>query len=79
MQTRPWGLTSFQVQRSILVRDSPVFSTLFALPQGQLPAEGTSDAAPIVLAGDSAEDVRAMLKYLNKPSVLLPPFRSACT
>ncbi|KAF7296377.1 hypothetical protein HMN09_01107800 [Mycena chlorophos] len=63
----------FKVQRSLLMRDSPLFSTLFGLPQGQLPAEGQSDAYPIVLAGDTASDFRALLTYLTKPGFELIP------
>lgn len=50
-----------QVHRSILSRDSSSFATLFTLPQGDSPEEGTSDERPIVLQGDTPEEFRNFL------------------
>ena len=36
------------------------------LPQGDVPAEGSDDSNPIVLAGDTADDFAALLKYLYR-------------
>lgn len=56
--------TLFNVHRSILSRDSSMFSTMFTLPapRGQsIPVEGSSDDHPIVLAGDIAAEFRNLL------------------
>ncbi|KAJ7065593.1 hypothetical protein C8F01DRAFT_1366550 [Mycena amicta] len=63
----------FKVQRSLLMRDSAVFDTMFGLPQGELPSEGTSDDDPIVIEGDKSDDFRSLLKYLTKPGFDLIP------
>ncbi|KAL4073206.1 hypothetical protein V8B97DRAFT_197711 [Scleroderma yunnanense] len=55
------GNTLFNVHRSILSRDSSSFATLFTLPQGDTPEEGTSDARPIVLQGDTPNEFRNFL------------------
>ncbi|KAF7320527.1 BTB domain-containing protein [Mycena chlorophos] len=59
--------TIFKVHRYLLTQASPVFASMFELPQGDLCVEGTSDEAPIVLAGDSAKDFGALMKYLYEP------------
>ncbi|KIL00189.1 hypothetical protein PAXRUDRAFT_821887 [Paxillus rubicundulus Ve08.2h10] len=53
--------TLFNVHRSILSADSSSFSTLFTLPQGDIPVEGTSDDNPIILQGDTPEEFRNFL------------------
>ncbi|KAI6044753.1 hypothetical protein EDC04DRAFT_2877518 [Pisolithus marmoratus] len=55
------GNTLFNVHRSILSQDSSSFSTLFTLPQGDVPEEGTSDERPIVLQGDTTDEFRNFL------------------
>ncbi|KAF9220922.1 hypothetical protein BS17DRAFT_786220 [Gyrodon lividus] len=55
------GNTLFNVHRSILSADSSSFGTLFTLPQGNIPVEGTSDDNPIVLQGDTTEEFRNFL------------------
>nr|GAT47640.1 predicted protein [Mycena chlorophos] len=59
--------TIFKVHRYLLTQASPVFASMFELPQGDLCVEGTSEEAPIVLAGDSAKDFGALMKYLYEP------------
>ncbi|KAH7925584.1 hypothetical protein BV22DRAFT_1033856 [Leucogyrophana mollusca] len=56
--------TLFNVHRTILSKDQSSFSTMFTLPQGDLPAEGTSDDNPIVLHGDTVEEFRNFLWVL---------------
>ncbi|KAF9445384.1 hypothetical protein P691DRAFT_795586 [Macrolepiota fuliginosa MF-IS2] len=51
----------FNVHRSVLSRDSSSFRTMFSLPPGERPVEGTSDDNPIVLAGDDAAEFRHFL------------------
>lgn len=55
------GNTLFNVHRSILSQDTSSFTTLFTLPQGDIPEEGTSDERPIVLHGDTANEFRNFL------------------
>ncbi|KIJ64415.1 hypothetical protein HYDPIDRAFT_90288 [Hydnomerulius pinastri MD-312] len=55
------GNTLFNVHRTILSRDCSSFGTLFTLPQGDIPEEGTSDDNPIVLQGDTPEEFRNFL------------------
>ncbi|KAG6332004.1 hypothetical protein ID866_7089 [Astraeus odoratus] len=55
------GKTLFNVHRSILSRDSSSFATLFTLPQGDTPEEGTCDERPIVLQGDTPDEFRNFL------------------
>ncbi|KAJ7761830.1 hypothetical protein B0H16DRAFT_1530686 [Mycena metata] len=65
--------TLFKVHRFILIRHSPVFSTLFALPHGASAAEGLSDDLPISLSDDKAQDFRSLFKYLYAPRVSFKP------
>ncbi|KAJ7495421.1 hypothetical protein FB451DRAFT_1550843 [Mycena latifolia] len=52
----------FKIHRYHLLRgDSSVFSDMFSLPSGDHPLQGASESNPIVLAGDSAERLRAFL------------------
>ncbi|KAJ7435603.1 hypothetical protein B0H11DRAFT_2113304 [Mycena galericulata] len=60
--------TLFKVHRYLLVRDSPIFSGLFALPQDGVVEEGLSDELPIFLGGDKAADFRALFKYIYAPA-----------
>ncbi|KXN86490.1 hypothetical protein AN958_10004 [Leucoagaricus sp. SymC.cos] len=53
--------TLFNVHRSVLSRDSSSFKTMFSLPPGEHPVEGTSDDNPIVLTGDTAAEFRHFL------------------
>ncbi|KIO06138.1 hypothetical protein M404DRAFT_999360 [Pisolithus tinctorius Marx 270] len=55
------GNTFFNVHRSILSQDSSSFFTLFTLPQGDIPEEGTSDERPIILQGDTPDEFRNFL------------------
>ncbi|KAF8197745.1 hypothetical protein K438DRAFT_1967300 [Mycena galopus ATCC 62051] len=54
----------FKIHKFLLTHNSPVFESMFGLPVGMDGAEGSSDASPIVLAGDRADDFRAVLNYL---------------
>lgn len=56
-----------KVHRYMLVRDSPVFSALFTLPQGAMAEEGLSDDLPISLDGERASDFHALFKYIYAP------------
>ncbi|KAH7906716.1 hypothetical protein BJ138DRAFT_1161958 [Hygrophoropsis aurantiaca] len=56
--------TLFNVHRTILSKDQSSFSTMFTLPQGELPTEGASDDSPIVLHGDTVEEFRNFLWVL---------------
>ncbi|KZT27464.1 hypothetical protein NEOLEDRAFT_1240395 [Neolentinus lepideus HHB14362 ss-1] len=53
--------TLFNVHKSMLSRDSSSFATMFDLPQGEGPIEGTSDDHPILLAGDTVDEFRNFL------------------
>ncbi|KAF8707061.1 hypothetical protein AX14_013702 [Amanita brunnescens Koide BX004] len=53
--------TLFNLHRSILSKDSSSFSTMFSLPQGGKPDEGTSDDNPVVLAGDTVSEFKHFL------------------
>ncbi|KAJ6466635.1 hypothetical protein DFH09DRAFT_1009565 [Mycena vulgaris] len=55
--------TLFKIHKIHLIHHSPVFASMFALPQvGE--AEGLSDDLPVVLQGDTASEFRACLKYI---------------
>jgi hypothetical protein len=56
-----------QIHRFIITRGSLIFSSLFELPQGSLAVEGMSDELPITLAGDTASDMRSLLKCIYAP------------
>jgi hypothetical protein len=59
-----------QIHRFILIRDSPVFAGLFALPQGPDPTvEGSCDELPIYLIGDPEESFRSLFRYIYALSV----------
>ncbi|KZV85943.1 hypothetical protein EXIGLDRAFT_841118 [Exidia glandulosa HHB12029] len=54
--------TLFRVHRSFLADLSPVLKDMLELPlSDELSVEGLEDAHPIVLAGDTAEEVRSLL------------------
>lgn len=53
--------TLFNVHRTILSKDCSFFSGMFTIPQGHDPSEGTSDAHPIVLTGDTPSEFRNFL------------------
>ncbi|KAJ7291546.1 hypothetical protein C8J57DRAFT_1273391 [Mycena rebaudengoi] len=57
----------FRVHRFTLSRSSEVLATLFQLPQGDLRPQGSSDANPIVLIGDTVRQFHAFLKYSLSP------------
>ncbi|KAF7346640.1 BTB domain-containing protein [Mycena sanguinolenta] len=56
--------TLFKIHRFPFLRHSPVFATMFDLPIGAGVPEGASDDFPIVLAGETASDFRAVIKYM---------------
>ncbi|KAJ7160482.1 hypothetical protein C8R46DRAFT_1108224 [Mycena filopes] len=60
--------TLFKIHRFMLIRDSPVFSSLFTLPQSGPAAEGLSDESPVSLFGDNASQFRSLFKYLYAPA-----------
>ncbi|KZV89664.1 hypothetical protein EXIGLDRAFT_838375 [Exidia glandulosa HHB12029] len=52
----------FQAHRSALSELSPVLKNMLELPQGvEATGEGCGDSCPVVLAGDTAEEVRSLL------------------
>jgi len=53
--------TLFNVHRTVLSKDCSSFSGMFTIPQGHHPMEGTSDAHPIILAGDTPSEFRSFL------------------
>lgn len=53
--------TLFNVHRTIISRDSSLFSTMFELPQGDLEVDGRSDTHPLILPGDSVEAFKNFL------------------
>jgi hypothetical protein len=60
-----------QIHRCILIRDSPVFAGLFALPQApDSIVEGSCDDLPIYLGGDDEGSFRSLFRYLYAPSVV---------
>ncbi|EKM79200.1 hypothetical protein AGABI1DRAFT_113797 [Agaricus bisporus var. burnettii JB137-S8] len=62
----------FNVHKSRLSMDSSSFGTMFSLPSGEHPVEGTSDDNPIILSGDTAADFRHFLWSLYAlPSELI--------
>ncbi|KZV95700.1 hypothetical protein EXIGLDRAFT_465411 [Exidia glandulosa HHB12029] len=52
--------TLFKVHKSRLRKMSAVFADLLALPQGDAAVDGQTDECPIVLAGDTSEQVRSL-------------------
>ncbi|KAJ7800438.1 hypothetical protein B0H13DRAFT_2688387 [Mycena leptocephala] len=56
--------TLFKIHKIYLIQNSPIFSSMFALPQGGEAEEGLSDDLPVVLQGDTASEFRACVKYL---------------
>ncbi|EMD39789.1 hypothetical protein CERSUDRAFT_81129 [Gelatoporia subvermispora B] len=59
--------TLFRVHRFLLQRDGSAFADMFSLPRGASAShtlEGSDDANPIRLFGDSAENFRALLSVL---------------
>ncbi|KAJ7034711.1 hypothetical protein C8F04DRAFT_559659 [Mycena alexandri] len=52
--------TVFCIHRFLLERDSATFQTMFELPQGIEKPQGSTDGDPIVLAGDTLEEFRAL-------------------
>ncbi|KAJ7334735.1 hypothetical protein DFH08DRAFT_706917, partial [Mycena albidolilacea] len=50
----------FCIHRFLLEQDSPMFQTMFQLPQGGVEPQGLTDENPIVLVGDTVEQVRAL-------------------
>ncbi|KAJ7929856.1 hypothetical protein B0H13DRAFT_1859338 [Mycena leptocephala] len=64
------GGTLFKIHRFILIRDSPVFAGLFALPQGpDLIVEGSWDKLPIYLRGDEEGSFRSLFRYIYAPAL----------
>ncbi|KAJ7508132.1 hypothetical protein B0H11DRAFT_1902445 [Mycena galericulata] len=62
------GNTLFKVHKFMMARDSPIFASLFSLPQGGLAVEGLSDDLPVCLEGDTADDIQSLLKYIYAPA-----------
>ncbi|KAF7346698.1 BTB domain-containing protein [Mycena sanguinolenta] len=56
--------TLFKIHRFPFVRHSSVFAAMFDLPVGAGDPEGSSDDLPIVLAGETASEFRAVMKYV---------------
>ncbi|KAF7367986.1 BTB domain-containing protein [Mycena sanguinolenta] len=56
--------TLFKIHKFPLIQSSPVFQSMFSLPVATNEAEGLSDDRPIILVGDTAEDFRAVAKYM---------------
>ncbi|KAJ7051782.1 hypothetical protein C8F01DRAFT_1376625 [Mycena amicta] len=65
--------TLFKVQKSLLIRDSPVFATLFSVLRHNEEAKGASDDDPIRLKGASASDFARLLTYMMKPAFEMLP------
>ncbi|KAJ7642041.1 hypothetical protein FB45DRAFT_901656 [Roridomyces roridus] len=59
----------FKTHRVFLARGSPVLADMFALPQGEQPAEGATDEDAIFLAGDTPQQFRAFLRYSLAPAL----------
>ncbi|KAF7336539.1 BTB domain-containing protein [Mycena sanguinolenta] len=59
----------FKIHKFPLTHNSSVFATMFNLPVGIGNMEGLSDDIPIVLEGEKAEDLQAVLKYIYAPPV----------
>ncbi|KAF7367984.1 BTB domain-containing protein [Mycena sanguinolenta] len=56
--------TLFKIHKFPLVQSSPVFESMFSLPVATNEAEGLFDDRPIILVGDTADDFRAVAKYM---------------
>ncbi|TFY68764.1 hypothetical protein EVG20_g3430 [Dentipellis fragilis] len=54
----------FQVQRSLLTRESTVFEGMFACPPPRGQEEGDSDSAPIIIPDVSQAEFEALLEFL---------------
>ncbi|KAJ6589088.1 hypothetical protein B0H19DRAFT_1102860 [Mycena capillaripes] len=52
--------TLFCIHRFLLERDSPIFQTMFQLPQGGEKPQGSTEEDPIVIVGDTVEQFRAL-------------------
>ncbi|KAF7358564.1 BTB domain-containing protein [Mycena sanguinolenta] len=61
--------TLFKIHKFPLVHNSAVFASMFELPSGDGNPEGLSDELPIVLEGETAEDFRAVVKYIYAPPI----------
>ena len=53
-----------QVHRTLLCKDSSLFSTMFELPQGEHESDGGSDSSPILLCGETVSGFRNFLWVL---------------
>lgn len=53
-----------QVHRTLLSKDSSLFSSMFELPQGDQEVDGTSDSCPIYLNGESVAEFKNFLWVL---------------
>ncbi|KAI0685802.1 hypothetical protein BC835DRAFT_1289369 [Cytidiella melzeri] len=56
--------TLFNVHRTLLSKDSSLFSSMFELPQGDKVSEGSSDSCPIHLNGESVVEFKNFLWVL---------------
>jgi len=58
----------FRVHRHFLAKNSPLFGSMFSLPQGadEAAVEGTSDANPIYLSGVTEFEFQTLLRYFYK-------------
>ena len=50
-----------KVHRTLLSRDSSLFSDMFSLPQPSKDVDGRSDDFPLVLSGDTVEEFKSFL------------------
>lgn len=55
------GNTLFNVHKTLLSRDGSLFSDMFAIPQGNLEEDGSSDDNPLVLHGDTVQEFKSFL------------------
>ncbi|KAK7681595.1 hypothetical protein QCA50_015328 [Cerrena zonata] len=53
--------TLFNVHRTILSKDSSIFSSMFQLPQGENAVDGMSDDQPLILSGDNVSEFKHFL------------------